>query len=495
MRTRDTFFIGGEWTAPAGDGWLDVASPTTEEVFGRVPESTPADIDAAVAAAREAFENGPWPRMTVAERGEYLLRMVEVLRPRVEELTRLQIDEMGGPYVFMQPITGGILNAVAYEIGVASGIDRVEVRDGAAGKVIVRRDPVGVSAGIIPWNGPMPVLIGRMLPALLSGCTLVMKPAPETPLSGYVVAEALAEAGLPKGVFNLVPGGREVGEHLVKHPGVDRVSFTGSSVTGSQVASLCGAQLKPATLELGGKSAAIVLPDADLDQTLPLLISGSFDNTGQVCHATTRILVSREQADELVERLAADVAGMKVGDPHDADTYFGPLVAERQRDRVEGYIASGLREGARAVIGGGRPADQPKGWFVEPTIFVDVESSMQIAREEIFGPVVCVMPYMTEDEAVAIANDSEYGLGGAIYTSDVEHGLELAARVKTGMCRINDGPPAGGGGPFGGVKRSGLGRERSREGYQNYFELKSVTLPAGYVPSGSAAAEPDNATA
>ena len=483
MLIRDAFFIGGEWVAPAGDGWVDVTSPTTEEVIGRAPESTPADIDAAVAAARKAFEEGPWPHLTVHERGEFLLRMADLLRPRIDELVQVQIDEMGGPYVFTFPITVGVLDGISYEMDVASQIERVEVREGVAGKVVVRRDPVGVSAAIIPWNGPIPVLIGRMLPALLSGCTLVMKPPPETPLSGYLVAEALAEAGLPEGVFNLVPGGREVGEHLVKHPDVARVSFTGSSAAGARVAALCGDQLKPATLELSGKSAAIVLPDADLDRTMPLLIHHALSNTGQVCHATTRILVQRDQADEFVERLASDVGGMPVGDPHDPGTEFGPLISDTQRQRVESYIASGLEEGAKLVLGGGRPDGLAKGWFVEPTIFVDVESSMRIAREEIFGPVVCVMTYADEEQAVAIANDSDYGLGGAIYTNDVEHGIELAAHINTGMCRINEGHPAGGGGPFGGVKRSGLGRERSREGYQNYFELKSVTLPPGYEPA------------
>ena len=482
MFTRDAFLISGQWAAPAGSDAIDVISPTTEVLVGRAPDSTTQDIDAAVAGARDAYENGPWPRMSVHERGAYLLHMAELLRPRVGQAVRLQIDEMGSPYSFMHPTTAGILGIVEHEVDAVAAIDTFEIRDGYAGKIVVTREPVGVVAGIIPWNAPFALVLSKLLPALLTGCPIVIKPAPETPLSAYLVGDAAIEAGLPPGVFSLVPGGREVGEYLVTHPGVDRVSFTGSSAAGARVAALCGQQLKNATLELGGKSAAVVFPDADLDRDLDALIASSMPNNGQVCYATTRILAPKERAAELVDRLVSAVAAMKVGDPHDPDTAFGPLVASRQRDRVEGYIQSGRDEGATIVLGGGRPSGLSTGWFVQPTIFTGVQGWMKIAREEIFGPVVCVMEYGSEDEALAIANDSDYGLGGAVFTSDIDHGLEFAAKIKTGTCRINEAPPGGGGGPFGGVRKSGLGREHAREGYDSYFELKSVALPPGYEP-------------
>jgi aldehyde dehydrogenase (NAD+) len=483
MFARDAYFIGGRWAEPASQSLIEVISPTTEEPVGRVPDGTPADIDAAVAAARAAFEEGPWPRMSVKERGQYLLQMVEFLGRRLEEAVNLQIDEMGSPYSFARPTNAGVLASVEHDIDVAASIELREIRDGAVGKILVIREPIGVVAGIIPWNAPLPLVLSKFVPAALTGCPIVIKPAPETPLSAYLVADAAAAVGLPDGVLNIVAGGRETGEHLVRHPGVDRVSFTGSSLAGSRIGALCGEQLKRVTLELGGKSAAVVLPDADLDRDLGTLIASSMPNNGQVCYATTRILAPSSRTPELVERLVSAVSAMKVGDPHDPDTAFGPLVAERQRDRVEGYIAAGRQAGATVALGGGRPASQPKGWFVEPTIFVNVSNAMTIAREEIFGPVVSVIEYGTEDEAVAIANDSEYGLGGAVFTADIEHGLEVAARIKTGTCRVNEAPPGGGGGPFGGVKRSGVGREHAREGYETYFELKSVSLPSGFTPS------------
>ncbi|MFZ0665936.1 MAG: aldehyde dehydrogenase [Acidimicrobiales bacterium] len=484
MISRDCFFVGGGWVTPESSEMLDVISPTTELPVGRVAASTDADMDRAVAAARSAFEDGPWPHMSVKERGEFLLGISEQLKPRAEELARLQVDEMGSPYTFIRAVTDATLgDRIAHEVGSALDISQREIRDGVAGKVVVFRDPIGAVAGIIPWNAPLYLVFGKMLPALLTGCTIVIKPAPETPLSAYPVAEAAMEVGLPTGVLNIVPGGREVGEHLVCHPGVDRVAFTGSSAAGARIASLCGERLKSVSLELGGKSAAIVLDDADFDRDVPMLVGCSMPNTGQVCVATTRILVSRERSDELVDRLVSSVAGMKVGDPHEADTAFGPLVASRQRDRVENYITLGKEQGAKIVLGGGRPENMPSGWFVEPTIFTEVDNSMTIAREEIFGPVVCVIEYCDVNEAISIANDSEYGLGGAIFTSDPAKGLEVASQVVTGSLQVNNAPPAGGGGPFGGVKRSGIGKEFGPEGFDGYFNIKSVALPSEFVPS------------
>jgi aldehyde dehydrogenase (NAD+) len=486
MEQRDAFLIGGRWVAPADSATLEVVSPITEDRIGRVPQAASADIDAAVASAREAFDNGPWPRMTVRERGEYLIRAGKILSSRLEETVRLQIDEMGAPYSFMSALTAASVSGIAGVVNSVAAVDQCEIRDGVAGKIAVTRQPVGVVAGIIPWNGPVLAAMSKILSAVLTGCTIVLKPAPETPLSCYLIADALVEAGLPAGVVSIVPGGREAGEHLVRHPAVNRVTFTGSTAAGARVAAICGGHLKSVTLELGGKSAAIVLPDADIDRRVPTLIGGALPNTGQICNATTRVLVPRQRRDEIVARLVDRVGAMKVGNPHEPDTDFGPLVAARQRDRVEEYLRIGRAEGARVVAGGGRPAGFDVGWYVEPTIFVEVDNSMRIAREEIFGPVLAVIDYDGEDEAVAIANDSDYGLGGAVYTEDIDHGFAVARRIETGSCRVNEAPMGGAGGPFGGVKRSGLGRENAREGHEGYYNVKTISLPPGYVPASSA---------
>jgi len=479
MVTHDSFLSGSRWRAAAGEETFDVVSPATEEVVGTIPRSTREDMDAAVAAARRAFDSGAWPRMSVRERGEYLLAVVAELEPNLEPLVRVQIDEMGSPYSFIGPGTKGVLGMVSGQIDLIDSIPIGTVRDGLAGKILVSREPIGVVATIIPWNAPVPLIITRMLSGLLTGNTLVIKPPPESPLSAYLVGEAVIAAGLPEGVVSFVPGDGEMGEYLVTHPDVDKVSFTGGTVAGRRVAALCGENLKRSTLELGGKSAAILLEDVDLDQHLDTLIATSMPNTGQVCFATTRILVPRSRSDEVIDRFVTRLSGMKVGDPQDPETRFGPLVSARQRERVEGYIKAGTEEGAKIAIGGGRPADQSAGWYVEPTVFTGVDNGMRIAQEEIFGPVVAMIEYGTEDEAVGIANDSPYGLGGSVFTDDVDHGLEVAGRIKTGTAAVNEGPQGGGGGPFGGVKDSGLGRERGLEGYDSYYEVKSVALPPG----------------
>jgi aldehyde dehydrogenase (NAD+) len=483
MYTQDAFLIDGRWTPPAGTRKAHVISPSTEEEIGWLPDAVAADMDAAIVSARRAFDQGPWPRMSIHERITYLARLADALRPRLEQLVRLQVSEVGVAYSFNHPLTEQRLNSIAAHTDAAVNIPLREVRAGTLGKVLVYREPVGVVAGIIPWNGPIPMLLSRMLPALLTGCPVVMKPSPESPLSSYIVAEAVIEADFPPGVVNIVPGGREAGESLVTHRGVDKVSFTGSSATGARVAALCGNDLRRVTLELGGKSAAVILEDADLDQHMSTLVTESMLNNGQACYATTRILAPKSIAGEVTDRVVGAVSRFTVGDPHDKSTDFGPLAASRQRDRVESYIQSGRDEGARIAMGGGRPAGLDRGWYVEPTVFTGVKNSMRIAQEEIFGPVVCIIEYESEDEAVAIANDSIYGLGGAVFTSDIERGIRVAERIHTGSCRINDGPAGGGGGPFGGMKKSGIGREYGREGFEGYFELKSVTLPRGYEPA------------
>ena len=384
-------------------------------------------------------------------------------------------------------LCGEQLKRVSLELGGKSAAVILDDADldttipGLLGTTLVRREPVGVVGAIVPWNVPLYVTMSKLAPALVAGCTIVLKPAPETPLDAYILAEAFAEAGLPKGVLNIVSAGREVGEHLVKHPDVDKISFTGSTAAGKRIMSLCGEQLKRVSLELGGKSAAVILDDADLDTTIPGLLPNSLMNNGEACVAQTRILAPRDRYQEVVDRLVEAVRAMPVGDPMDPATQIGPLVASRQRDRVEGYIAIGQEEGAKVAIGGGRPAGADKGWYVEPTVFVGVDNKMRIAQEEIFGPVVAVIPYDGEADAVRIANDSSYGLSGTVWTADPARGVDVARKVRTGTYTVN-GFVLDFATPFGGFKQSGIGRELGPEGLEEYLELKSVNLPAGYTP-------------
>jgi len=479
---RKEHFIGGNWHTASGSDLLEVVSPSTEEIVGRVPVAGPAEIDLAVGAARDAFSHGPWGRMSVAERAGYLRQFAAELAKRREESVELQIDEMGGTRQFINANLDGIGPFLERMIADAEQVRFREVRDGTVGKVVVLREPVGVTAAVTPWNSPVMVAVTKLFPSLLMGCPVVLKPAPESPLSAYVIAEAAAAAGLPAGVVSIVNGGVPAGAYLVGHPGIDFVTFTGSRGGGRAIATACGDRLRPVVLELGGKSAAVILPGVDMAPYIPSLIANSLRNSGQICISTNRVLVHQDDKDTVVRQLVDYVATMKIGDPHDPDTDFGPLAAARQRDNAERFIASGLAEGAKVVLGGGRPASQPKGWYVEPTIFTDVHNRMEIAQEEIFGPVLSVIAYRDEDEAIAIANDSVYGLGGAVFAQDVEHGLDVAAKIITGTCSVNGGPPSGGGGPFGGRKQSGLGCERAVEGLESFLELKSVALPAGYEP-------------
>ena len=343
----------------------------------------------------------------------------------------------------------------------------------------MRRAPVGVAAGIIPWNVPLFIIALKLGPAMAAGVPIVLKPAPETPLDSYLFAEAVIEADIPPGVINIVPSGRENAEYILRHPGVDKVSFTGSTAVGKHIASVCGEQLKRVTLELGGKSAAIVLDDVQLDDALlgEMVMSGLMNN-GQVCGAQSRILAPRTRYEEVVEALGSAVGALAVGDPLDPVTQVGPLVAQRQRDRVEGFLKSGKAAGARVVTGGGRPSELPNGWYIEPTVFADVDNDMEIAREEIFGPVLSVIPYDTEDDAVRIANDSNYGLCGSVWTGDAEHGAEVGARVRTGVVAVNSSMILDFRAPFGGFKQSGLGRELGPEGIDPYTEYQTIILPA-----------------
>ncbi len=480
MQTWDRLWIGGEWVKPSSGATIDVISPFTEAPVGRVPEAREADVDRAVAAARRAFDEGPWPRTPASERADLLGKLQSALQARSQDLATTITAEMGSPIVFSQ--MGQVMAAnlvLGYYASLARQFPFEEIRAGMLGPAIVRQEPVGVVAAIVPWNVPLFVTMLKLAPALAAGATLVLKPAPETPLDAYLLAEALEEVGLPPGVVGIVPAGREVGEHLVSHPGIDKVAFTGSTAAGRRIAALCGERLRRVTLELGGKSAAILLDDVDLGEALPTLLPACIMNNGQACVAQTRILAPRERYAEVVDAFGAAFGALRVGDPMDPATAIGPLVAERQRARVLGYLEAGRKEGARVVMGGGRPKGLARGWFVEPTLFADVRNDMKIAREEIFGPVVAVIPYDGGDgEAVRIANDSDYGLSGSVWSADLERGLTAARAVRTGNYGVN-GFGMEFSAPFGGFKQSGVGRELGPEGLRAYLEPKTIHLPAG----------------
>ncbi|MCK9902076.1 aldehyde dehydrogenase [Parafrankia colletiae] len=484
MSGHDRLYIDGRWTSPAGSELFEVVSAGTEEIIGTVPAGQAQDVDRAVAAARAAFDSGPWPRLDPAERGAALGRLSKALQARSEELAVTISQENGTPVaaarlaqVLMATMT------LDYYAGLAPDLSLTETRAGMLGPAVVRRRPVGVVGAIVAWNVPLYLSALKLGPALLAGCTVVLKPAPDAPLSLQLLAEAADEADLPPGVLNVVPAERDVSEYLVTHPGVDKISFTGSTAAGRRIAALCGERLRRVSLELGGKGAAIVLPDADLSAALPGILQYGFMLNGQACVAQTRILAPRARYAELVEGLLAQVGALKVGDPLDEATELGPLASARQRDRVEEYIRIGRDEGARLALGGGRPAGHPRGYFVEPTVFTDVDPAMRIAQEEIFGPVLTVIPYDTVDDAVGIANGTPYGLGGSIWTADVAAGYALADRIEVGVLGVNmfmlDNVA-----PFGGFKDSGLGRELGPEALAAYLDHQTVNLPAGATVPG-----------
>ncbi|GAA4921544.1 aldehyde dehydrogenase [Streptomyces coeruleoprunus] len=473
-------FIGGQWTDPLGEDVIDVVSPHTEEVVGRVPHASRADVDRAVAAARRAFDDGPWPRMSLDERIAVVGRIKDAIAVRHEEIARTISTQNGSPYawsVLAQAL--GAMMVWEAAITVARDFPYEERRSGVLGPILVRREPAGVVAAVVPWNVPQFTAAAKLAPALLAGCTAVLKPAPETPLDAYLLAEIARDAGLPEGVLSILPAGRETGEYLVGHPGVDKVSFTGSVAAGKRVMEVASRHLTRVTLELGGKSAAVILPDADLDAAVAGIVPAAWMNNGQACVAQTRILAPRSRYDEFAEAFTAAASALVVGDPLDPATQVGPLVAERQRRRSLDYIRTGQEEGAKLLTGGGRPPALERGWYVEPTLFGDVRNGMRVAREEIFGPVICLLPYDDEAEALAIADDSEYGLSGSVWTADTERGIDFARRVRTGTFNVNtfslDML-----GPFGGYKNSGLGREFGPEGYAAYLEHKMIHLPAGH---------------
>lgn len=478
LRVPDRFFIGGQWVAPLSTKMLDVISPVTEELIMQYPEASIADVDAAIAAARDAFDTGPWPRMTPRERAGYMRKIAANITARLDEIAAAWTLQVGAPIGLTKKLVPQNATLFNYYADLIDGnsynfVDERTRVDG--GKVRVVKEPVGVCAAVTPWNAPMVLLSYKIAAGLAAGCTFVSKPSPETPLEAYVLAECIEAAGLPPGVFNLVPAGREVGDYLVRHKDVDKVAFTGSTAAGKHIAAVCAERLARVSLELGGKSAAILLHDADFKAALPSLMAYSMPITGQVCFSLTRILVPESRKQEFLDLYLGAVANIKVGDPSDPTVHMGPLAMRPQLDRVKGYIEAGIAAGATLACGGGRPKGLDKGFFVEPTVFTDVTPDMKIAQEEIFGPVVSVISYSDENDAVNKANDSAYGLSGAIYSADAERAYRVARRVRSGHLTVNGNivdPTM----PFGGVKASGQGREGGIEGLDNYLETKTVNF-------------------
>ena len=461
---------------------FDVVSPHTEQSIAQVAAAGPDEVDAAVGAARTAFDSGAWSRCEPSDRIAAIRRLAELYDQRRAEMAETITAEIGAPISFAQRAQVGLPAMMMRAFcDLAQRHPWQEVRRGFFGAdVQVHKEPVGVIAAIVPWNMPQFLIITKLVPALLAGCTVVLKPAPESPLDAALLAEMIGQIDLPPGVVNVVQGDGAVGGLLVGHPGVDKVSFTGSTAAGRAVASACAANLTKVSLELGGKSAAVILDDAAPDKVAAGVRSASLSNSGQICNALTRVLVPAARHDEYVDALAAEMTKIAVGDPSDPNTQMGPLVSQRQQQRVRNYIESGQHEGARLVVGGSdMPDGIDRGWYVRPTLFAAADNAMRIAREEIFGPVITVIPYRDEDDAVLLANDSDYGLAGSVWTGDTDRALAIAKRIRTGTLGINQGYTMDPFAPFGGVKASGYGRELGPEGLDGYLDTKSIAISSG----------------
>lgn len=495
-----TFFIDGAWRAAQTDDRFEIVSPRSEDVIGRVPAASTADIDAAVAAARRAFDEGEWPRLTPGERADYLTRMADAIARRQEELAPLITEELGCTLFLSQvyQVVSPVMS-LNYNAEIARNLETAEVRlsdlgplaassEGGsiipmAGASLVVQEPVGVVAAFPAFNFAFPAVPQKVAPALISGCTAVVKVTEPNPLATFVYGEICEEVGLPPGVINIVAARASESAYLVRHPGVDMVSFTGSVETGARIAAACGELIRPCVLELGGKSAAIVLDDAKMEDVLPVLIGASVGtNSGQSCVALTRLVVPAAQYDDYAEALVEGFRSLKIGDPMETDTVLGPLVTEQHRERVERYVELARKDGATIATGGRRPAGLDRGWYFEPTLITDTDNSMRATREEIFGPVASLLAHQGEDDAVRIANDNEMGLSGAVFTADDAHGFEIARRVRSGTFSVNSFA-ADLGSPFGGHKKSGIGREHGPTAYREYLVSKTISVdPSRQLP-------------
>ncbi len=470
MKTYEHFYIDGRWQEPADTGTIEVHSASTEEAIGRIPKGTAADVDRAVAAARRAFDSG-WGNTTPAERAEWLHKLANALESRVPDIATTISQEVGMPIRMSTMIQAQLpVNVTRTFAELATGVHLEEEVENS----LIVREPFGVVGAITPWNYPLHQIMAKVAPAIAAGCTIVLKPAELAPLNAYHLAEACLEIGLPSGVLNIVNGsGSVVGEAIVAHPDVDMISFTGSVRAGQRVSAVASDTIKKVTLELGGKSAFVVLDDAPLEKAIPSGVNNAMLNSGQTCSAWTRMVVPRSRMSEVLELASATAGKLTLGDPLDPKAKLGPVISANQRQIVEGYIQTGLREGARVIAGGKPPDGFARGHYVQPTIFADVTSKMTIAQEEIFGPVLAILPYDSEDEAIAIANDSIYGLAGGVWSGDKDRAIRVARRMRTGQVDVNGGrfnPLA----PFGGYKRSGVGREFGKYGLEEYFQIKSL---------------------
>jgi len=472
MQLRDKLYINGQWRAPSGKGKIDVICSSTEEVIGCVPEGTVADADAAVQAARDAFEG--WAATPVAERAAMLGKIQAGLMSRMQEIAKIIAQEVGMPFKMAMMIQAGL--PVASFGYVANALPKYEFEK-RIGNSLVVHEPVGVVVAITPWNYPLHQIAGKVAPALAAGCTVVLKPSSQAPLNAFILAEVIEAAGVPKGVFNLVTGrGPQVGERLVAHPEVDMISLTGSTRSGRRIAELASHTIKRVALELGGKSASVILDDADLARAIRGSVSACMLNSGQTCSAHTRMVAPESRYAEIVKRTVEEAEGYTLGDPFAETTKLGPLVSAKQRETVRSYIRKGMAEGAELLCGGpDAPANLPKGWYVKPTVFGRVDPNSTIAQEEIFGPVLSIIPYKSEDDAVRIANNSIYGLAGGVWSGNEARAIKVARRIRTGQVDINGGAfniEA----PFGGYKQSGYGRELGSYGLEEFFEVKSLQL-------------------
>lgn len=471
------FYIDGQWVSPTSDARIDVIDSTSEEVYFSVAEAQKPDMDRAISAARRAFDDGPWPTLSHAERATYLRAIGAAITARVPAIGEIWPRQSGILHTVAMAYGGADAKAFEYYADLATTFPFEELKTPQAGGEfgLLVREPVGVVGAIIPWNGPFTLLTAKVAPALLAGCTVIIKASPEAPGEAYLFAEIAEEVGLPPGVVNVVTADREVSELLVTDPRVDKIAFTGSTAAGRRIASLLGQRIGRFTLELGGKSAAVILEDADIARAAATLGQAECLLTGQVCSSLTRLVVVRKRYDELVDGLASTFASVQVGDPFDSSTQMGPLAMKRQLDRVESMISRGVEGGARLVTGGGRPKHLDRGYFIEPTLFADVDNASAIAQEEIFGPVLCVIPADDEDDAVRIANDTIYGLNASVFTEDVDRARRVARRLRSGTVGHN-APRGDMSIAFGGFKQSGIGREGSTEGLLPYLEVKAVIL-------------------
>lgn len=476
----DTIYVGGQWVAPSTTERIAIQSPATGERVGSIIPAGESDVDHAVTAARAAFDDPHgWSNWEPAARGAVLNEFGRQYRLAAQDVARTVSQQNGMPISQAALLEGAVpAMLLSYYAGLIEQLPVSEARESPIGaRTLVSHAPVGVVAAITPWNVPQTQSAFKYAPALAAGCTVVLKPSPGTPLDALLLAEIAEKAGLPAGVLNVLPGGTDVGRALVASAGVDKVSFTGSTSAGREVASVCGRQLKPVTLELGGKSAAVILddPGLDLSEFADRLFAATLFNTGQMCFASTRILAPRKRYDEIVDFFTAMAQSLVIGDPLDPNTQIGPLASSAQRQKVELYIAQGIADGGTVTTGGKRPPHLPHGYFIEPTIFTGLDNSSAVAREEIFGPVLTVTAYDDEDDAIRIANDTEYGLGGTVWSPDHDHAVAVAARIQSGTVGINHYLPDVAA-PYGGIKNSGMGRELGPEGLQAFQHVKSIFI-------------------